>query len=182
MSLSIVKISSVTANRLSIFSQIEKIFFQTSSVQTFTTPQLREDFINRWLSPYLKLDSQSSVWVAVDSEQDEILGYLTGHFDTSFYRVAHDHASLSLFADLHLDFPAHLHINMAPGHQGKGVGGALIRAYIEEVRGAGCCGVHLVTSPKARNTSFYRKTGFNVEHLRSTSQNVELLFMGQKLN
>lgn len=65
--------------------------------------------------------------------------------------------------DLYKDYPAHLHINMAPGYQRRGMGSMLIERFEESMRSRGACGVHLVTSE--RNTkalSFYERHGYSV--------------------
>ncbi len=65
--------------------------------------------------------------------------------------------------DLYKDFPAHLHINMAPGYQGRGMGSALIERFEESMRSRGACGVHLVTSERnTRALSFYERHGYSV--------------------
>ncbi|HAZ12610.1 MAG: hypothetical protein A2X86_11570 [Bdellovibrionales bacterium GWA2_49_15] len=182
MSTSIIKIIPEQANRAEVYKQIETIFFQTSSVQQFASDQARDSFKDRWLTPYLtsqKSENLYSVWVAMD--ESTVVGYLTGHAQTALFRQVHDHLSLSLFADLHDDYPAHLHINMAPNQQGKGLGASLISAYMQELQSHKICGVHLVTGPKARNTGFYRRQGFNAEYIRNGG-GVDLLFMGQKLD
>ncbi|MEK6624154.1 MAG: GNAT family N-acetyltransferase [Bdellovibrionota bacterium] len=180
MSAMIIKILPERSNRLEICTQIEAIFFQTSSVQNFSSIQVRTSFKDRWLTPYLQPDKSNeffSIWVVM--QELKVVGYLTGHSHTALFREKHDHLSLSLFADLHAAFPAHLHINMAPGQQGKGLGAALIQAYLQELQSQGIRGVHLVTGPQARNISFYRRQGFTMEYLR-TSGGSDLLFMGQK--
>ncbi|MBI2520902.1 MAG: GNAT family N-acetyltransferase [Bdellovibrio sp.] len=181
MSTDIIQVLPDKSNRLDLCNQIETIFFQTSSVQHFPSEQARMIFKDRWLTPYLSAATTEfySLWVAM--EESRIVGYLTGHSNTLRFRADHEHISLSLFADLHDDFPAHLHINMAPHQQGKGVGASLIQAYLKELQSKKIGGVHLVTGPKARNTSFYRRQGFSTECIR-TSGSVDLLFMGQKLD
>jgi ribosomal protein S18 acetylase RimI-like enzyme len=59
------------------------------------------------------------------------------------------------------DYPAHLHINLLPEAQGKGVGRALINTFLKAAREHGAEGVHLYVS--LRNTTaraFYARLGF----------------------
>lgn len=57
-------------------------------------------------------------------------------------------------------YPAHLHIDLLPSHQGRGLGRALVRTFLAALRAQGVAGVHLGMSPA--NTSaraFYDRLG-----------------------
>ncbi len=59
------------------------------------------------------------------------------------------------------DFPSHLHIDLLPRAQGRGLGRALITALFERLRAAGAKGVHLGVHPaNERAIGFYRRCGF----------------------
>ncbi len=63
--------------------------------------------------------------------------------------------------DLHLLYPAHLHMNILPEYQGKGLGGKLITLFIDHIKDLQVSGIHLGTSNHNRTAiSFYRKMGF----------------------
>lgn len=66
--------------------------------------------------------------------------------------------------EIHSDlYPANLHINLLPAHRGHGLGTALLRAYLAQLRSEGVPGVHAVTTD--RNTAaihLYRRFGFAV--------------------
>ncbi len=65
--------------------------------------------------------------------------------------------------DLITRYPAHLHMNVLPGCQRRGLGGRLMARFIETMRAAGAPGVHLVTSTENKKAlPFYRKEGFVV--------------------
>jgi GNAT superfamily N-acetyltransferase len=58
-------------------------------------------------------------------------------------------------------YPAHLHIDLLPEWQGRGLGRALMNAFLAGVRAAGAGRVHLGMAPanvKAR--AFYDRLGF----------------------
>ncbi len=58
-------------------------------------------------------------------------------------------------------WPAHLHINLLPEARGRGLGHALIAAWLERLQGLECPGVHLRTL--AENTqamAFFEREGF----------------------
>jgi ribosomal protein S18 acetylase RimI-like enzyme len=60
------------------------------------------------------------------------------------------------------DYPAHLHIALAPQAQGKGAGRVLMDTYLKALRAAGVPRVHL--SMSAANTgarAFYDRLGFH---------------------
>jgi ribosomal protein S18 acetylase RimI-like enzyme len=59
------------------------------------------------------------------------------------------------------EFPAHLHIDVLPAHQGKGYGCRLITTFLEAVARAGANGAHVAVSPvNTRAQSFYLRVGF----------------------
>jgi GNAT superfamily N-acetyltransferase len=58
-------------------------------------------------------------------------------------------------------FPSHLHIDLLPRFQGRGIGKRLIDAWLARVGEMGSIGAHLgVGAANARAVSFYRKYGF----------------------
>jgi GNAT superfamily N-acetyltransferase len=58
-------------------------------------------------------------------------------------------------------FPAHLHIDVLPAHQGKGYGRRLIRTFLEAAARVGANGAHVAVSPvNTRAQSFYLRVGF----------------------
>jgi ribosomal protein S18 acetylase RimI-like enzyme len=58
-------------------------------------------------------------------------------------------------------YPSHLHINLVPRMQGKGVGRRLTSTFIQALRDQGSAGVHLfVYLTNLRAAEFYRRFGF----------------------
>ena len=58
-------------------------------------------------------------------------------------------------------FPSHLHIDLLPRFQGRGVGKRLIDAWLARVREMGSIGAHLgVGAANVRAVNFYRRYGF----------------------
>jgi GNAT superfamily N-acetyltransferase len=59
------------------------------------------------------------------------------------------------------DFPAHLHIDILPSHQGGGNGRHLIETFMDAAAVAGASGVHVtVAVANARAHGFYQRVGF----------------------
>lgn len=57
-------------------------------------------------------------------------------------------------------YPAHLHIDLLPSHQGRGLGRLLIRTFLAALRERGVPGVHLGVAPdNGRALAFYRHLG-----------------------
>lgn len=153
--------------------QMEEIFWATSARQSFSTPQERSQFLERYLGPYA-LD-----WSWVAEEQGKVLGYLVASrntLKTAPYWGAH----LELFADLLQRYPAHLHINLSSEARGKGIGAGLVEQLLARLRQQEVAGVHIITTATARNTSFYTKCGFShrVERLLGETP---LVLMGRSL-
>ncbi len=64
--------------------------------------------------------------------------------------------------DVAKDFPAHLHINVLPSFQGRGVGRALITTLIAHLRAEGVKGAHLVVAQSNTGAiAFYERLGFS---------------------
>ena len=60
------------------------------------------------------------------------------------------------------DYPAHLHIALAPEAQGKGAGRALMETYLTALRAAGVPRVHLsMSAANAGARAFYDRLGFH---------------------
>ena len=72
-------------------------------------------------------------------------------------------------------YPAHLHIDLLPRIQGKGIGGQLIRDLIEELGERGIPGLHLdVGSDNTGAIAFYRRLGFD-----ELERSADSVFMGR---
>ena len=66
--------------------------------------------------------------------------------------------SLAAFKD---DYPAHLHIDILPGHQGEGIGTKLMNALTDHLKEMGVKGVMLgVASDNTGAIRFYERLGF----------------------
>lgn len=60
-------------------------------------------------------------------------------------------------------YPAHLHINLLPAAQGRGVGKLLIETFVDEMRRRGVQGIHLGTSNRNQGADgFFRAMGFHL--------------------
>ncbi len=64
------------------------------------------------------------------------------------------------FAELCRQFPAHLHINLAPAFRSHGIGARLIEAFAAYAADQGAVGMHVVTGAGMRNVRFYERCGF----------------------
>lgn len=138
---------------------INAVFFEASNTQSFSDPGARAAFRERWLGRYLTHYPEWA-YVAMNSDKS-VAGYLVASLD--------DPASTPRFSDIHYfatfkdlthRFPAHLHVNLASGSWGAGIGTALMARFVADARRAGVPGVHIVTSRGARNVGFYTRNGF----------------------
>ena len=77
-------------------------------------------------------------------------------------------------------YPANLHINVAAGRRGQGLGSALLDAYLEKLRSEGIAGVHLVTTElNQAAVRLYRRHGF--ELLTSRPSRLWYRYLGREL-
>jgi ribosomal protein S18 acetylase RimI-like enzyme len=135
----------------------------------------------------------SSCFVAVDESDGKVAGYILGAVDSRdweriftrrmYWRIAvraflvsfwkypesfrhvlgwargYTDASVPFFPD----YPAHLHINVMPGFQRRGIGDGLMRLFEERIIAQGATGVHLVTSNRnVKALPFYARHGYAV--------------------
>lgn len=137
-----------------------------------------------YAAPYVVLEPEHAH--ILDDGTGRAVGYIIGTADTARFvrryreewlpRVAGrydgaDPRDKELFARLHgpeymlyptlTEHPAHLHIDLLPEAQGRGLGRSMIRAFLDGLRAAGVRGVHLGVSPtNAAARAFYRRLGF----------------------
>jgi GNAT superfamily N-acetyltransferase len=139
--------------------ELDPIFFKASATRSFANERARLDFRERWLGRYLARWPEL-VYVALGPD-GEITGYIIGaHQDPAADAVFADIGYWPQIAHLTAQYPAHLHINLAPAARSLGVGTRLIEAFCADARAAGVPGVHLVTGRDSRNRSFYARNGF----------------------
>ena len=77
------------------------------------------------------------------------------------YAIHDIHHAWGTADDLARGFPSHLHINLIPRLQGRGVGRRLIETVISSLRNQGSPGLHLLVGfGNQRAAGFYRHVGF----------------------
>lgn len=162
----------------------EAVFWETAYTAQFDSPRERDAFERRYFSYYRELAPELFL-IARDAE-GATLGYICAVADTRAHRELYALAAhVPLFDDLYTDYPSHLHINLTARARGRGVGGLLIADLEQRLLAAGSTGLHLVTSPGARNVRFYHRNGFTdaVEReLNDQEGTVALLFLGKPLS
>jgi ribosomal protein S18 acetylase RimI-like enzyme len=71
------------------------------------------------------------------------------------------HVPLTVPAELAVDYPSHLHINLVPRLQSQGLGRQLMNTLLGALREQGSAGVHFFVWPaNQRAVGFYRHLGF----------------------
>ena len=168
-----VTISPFAASDANALDDIDRIFFEASSVRSFPSDAKRAAFREVWLGRYLDRLPEHA-YVAASSGR--VIGYIVGAVEAD--PMFQDVPSNAVFSDLLPRFPAHLHVNVAAGAREAGVGSRLIEAFLAHLRRLGVTGVHLVTSEGSRNIGFYVRNGFRIEASRPANDRV-LVFMGR---
>lgn len=174
----IIKLSQITKNHENILSQIENIFFVSSSLKSFSSEERKQAFYKRWCKDYQQFYPEEFFIMIEDAK---VLGYLSGCSDSTRALECLEVPGYSAFTDLFITYPAHLHINFHPDCRGRGLGSVLIRNYIEFLKSNKINGLHLVTSRGAKNVSFYERLGFSYSEGRKFNE-MELYFMGANLD
>jgi ribosomal protein S18 acetylase RimI-like enzyme len=160
-----------------IIRQVQSIFYASSSLKEFSSPERKQTFFKRWCGDYVSLYPDQFI---VMREGKKILGYLSGCMDSSIALGVIEVPGFNLYSDLFKSFPAHFHINFHPDCRGRGLGSQLVEGYCKDLKKMGIIGVHIVTSPDAANIGFYQRLGFDQVVKREFNQ-MTLLFMGRLL-
>ncbi len=173
-----VRLSDLTDGSAAV-AALTEIFFESSSRTEFSSPQERQNFLERWTSFYLKRYPED-VWFWREADGG-FAGYLTGCRDSAGAAALYESVpGYAVFEDCFGAFPAHLHVNCRNERRNSGFGARLVEHFAASCREDGLAGVHIVTAPTARNAGFYRRIGFTEEVVRSFG-NRSLLFMGRPL-
>lgn len=157
---------------------IDTIFFESSNTKSFETERSRVAFRDRWLGRYLRHDPQFA-YLAM-TPQGNVAGYLVGAVDDPAVHARF--ADIGFYTDFRVrtkQFPAHLHVNVAPEFRDLGIGRRLIERFAADAKAHGAQGVHVVTSAGAQNVRFYNQNGF-AEAAR-TGPAGELVFLARPL-
>lgn len=155
-------------------SQVDAIFFETSTKKDFETQKQREEFNWKYLGFYLSHYPEYA-WLALKAET--VLGYVVGmpfSHDPSLYQIQPHIKAFKIFFE---KYPAHLHINCLPEAQGKGIGKRLVQALTEQMMAQRVPGIHILTGPDSVNRLFYQKLGFHEEVEQS-----QILLMARALD
>lgn len=167
------------ADFTSHLGEIDKIFFESSAKQDFSSSQEKESFRERSLGRYIA-NHRGSFFVALD-ESDRVIGYLAGCLKNPTELVHfNDIEYFQTIGDICREYPAHLHINVAPQWRNHGLGAALVERFALWASLHSVEGIHLVTSSTSRSIPFYRRSGFR--ELRTFPWNSGIsVCMGRKL-
>jgi GNAT superfamily N-acetyltransferase len=139
--------------------EIDAIFFASSATQDFFSGEEKASFRERWLGRYIA-KHRASFFVGLD-ESHRAIGYLAGCLKNPTELV--DFSDIDYFkiiGDICRDYPAHLHINVAPQWRNRGLGAALVERFALWARLHSVEGIHLVTSSTSRSIAFYQRSGF----------------------
>jgi ribosomal protein S18 acetylase RimI-like enzyme len=155
--------------------RVRQIFFETSDKKSFVSEAQKNTFLDNYLASYLRESKQFCFLEA----SDLVNGYIVG--SKSSESAVKKFAYYEVFQDCLIDYPAHLHINCAESAQGRGVGSKLLNKFKTSLEESNVCGLHIITSPEARNISFYKKNGFDFEITRNF-KGIDLTLLGISLH
>jgi GNAT superfamily N-acetyltransferase len=161
-------------------SQVDAIFFEASGRAGFASTEERAAFRERWLGRYLR--GGSDIVLIAQDAAGTVAGYLVGALEdpAGQERFADIDYFRGVFRDLCRRYPAHLHINLAPGFRSRGIGARLIDAFATHAAAARAPGLHVVTAKAARNVRFYARCGL-VEAGAACWNDREVVFLARSL-
>lgn len=101
-------------------------------------------------------------WPALRATYPDPAGTLPDRRTADQQRCHRIHHPLRMPGDMLREYPSHLHINLLPRLQGRGVGRALVGRWLGLAADRGSTGVHLgVNAANERAVGFYRALGFH---------------------
>ena len=158
--------------------QLREIFFESSSRKTFESESAREAFFHKYLGHYLGRYPDLARVALINGE---VMGYIVASPETNQEDLFLLQPHLIMFKNYFAQFPAHLHINCHQDARGLGLGSLLINSTLNILAKGNINGVHIMTSPESKNTSFYRKLGFTFETVEEFHGSA-ILFMGREIS
>ncbi|MBO4359213.1 MAG: GNAT family N-acetyltransferase [Erysipelotrichaceae bacterium] len=130
---------------------------------------------------YYAFNAKDSCFVALDTENNEVLGYIIAEPDFQRYKnhilneyMPEAKALREDFEDIlkeeirpyekwNGEYDAHMHMDVKPGHQHQGIGTMLIQRMFEHLKDIGSKGVMLQVSKRNENANrFYEKNGMEI--------------------
>jgi len=160
-------------------SEIDSVFFDSSTKQSFASEAERALFRERWLGRYLTHFPRFGFVARAPAGQ--IVGYVVGSLgDPAREPLFADLPFLQDFGALTARYPAQLHVNLDASWRGRGLGARLIESFADAVRAEGAPGVHVVTGRGMRNVGFYVRNGF-AERGAVDVDGRTLVFLGRDL-
>lgn len=170
---------SEVSDRERLTPALDAIFFEASATKSFAGAAERAAFRERWLGRYLAHEPEWA-YVALDAGGG-LVGYLVGSLaDPAKSERSADIGYFRTFAALTAAYPAHLHVNLAPEHRGRGIGAKLVAVFCADAARAGAPGVHVVTGAGSRNVGFYERNGFRAL-ARDVFNGHEVVLLGRRL-
>ena len=167
----------------SIMSQIDDIFFESSPKKSFISDSDKQQFKYKYVSYYQKR-YPDLFFIAYEIKENgafQVIAYICASENTlKDEELFNLNPYLEAFKGACQKYPAHLHINCSSYSRGKGLGAKLIVTLESALREKKCNGLHLITSPNARNVNFYEKNKFN-ERFNAVYGEAKLLLMAKKL-
>jgi GNAT superfamily N-acetyltransferase len=171
------EILSYIPNKNKRLDDLRDIFFKTTKAE-LNSEEERQNLFDKYAAPYIE-NWPDYVFFACDEASGRTMGYLTGCEDSkkAIEVLSTKQKSYTLFSDLYLRFPAHLHVDIHPDFQGKGVGTFLLQEFVIEMKKKGLRGLHILTAPGDSSVQFYLRNKFKFQVVRSFNGR-EILFMG----
>jgi GNAT superfamily N-acetyltransferase len=172
------RLTGAEASARGLIPQVDAIFFGAAA-RTYPPGPERDAFRERWLGRFL-LAPEDPLLLAI-SPTGDVAGYLVGTLENAsesprFRDMPHFREEFSAACR---EYPAHLHINLAPQFRGRGLGARLVQSFSDIVGAAGLPGLHVTTGQGMRNVGFYLDNGFSQIAAWKREAGV-MLFLGRR--
>ena len=152
------------------------------SVSSHPNKPLEEKLLCQYLYiDYYAINSTENCFVAIDDDNNEIVGYVISEPDLNRYsniilneymkeaiKLRKDfegwlNNEVAMYSEFNNNYSAHLHMDVKPGHQHQGIGTMLIQEEMKHLKQIDARGVMLLCSESnERANNFYQKNGLDI--------------------
>lgn len=145
---------SMVDDRRRVVSEAETILFANAVTQDFASEQARADYRKLWFGRYI--DHFPDEFFVVLDDGGSVLGYLAGSLVSNRPPLPGPDYYAQLSANLIVEHPAHIHVNIRGDVRGEGLGSHLVEAFAVHSHERRCNGFHAVTALDSSAPRFFR--------------------------
>jgi GNAT superfamily N-acetyltransferase len=140
-----------------IAAAAERIFWDNAHTGRFASAAERAAYRELWFARYVR-HCPAAFFLALDAA-GATAGYLAGSVVSNAPPMPGPDYYALLPPALLEAYPGHLHVNVRAERRGRGIGAALVAAFLDHGRSGGLAGAHAVTAAGSPAARFFERCG-----------------------